>query len=480
VSGPEPPDARRPPAPIRWIDELVWRLRRDGFQVTSTQAIDLARMIELVGVRDGAAIRRGAAAIVVDRANDRARFEEAFDSFFGLARGGTGDLLDERLAAEGLTPAEIRTAREALQRAPVGGEEASDRLLALLDRGAALDRLLWLAGASTALEPSGERQLGFRTHQLLRHLGVERAREQLESARPQLEASLGSRSAAVSEALTRELERSHEALRAHLAGRDLRRAPPGGSGGAGRPAQKPFASLSPEEFDEVRGLVRGFATRLRGGARVRARRLKRGTALDAAATSRRALRTGGAPFHVVRKRLPDRRHRLVVLYDVSDSVRTAARFFLEFAYVAQELFEDTRSFAFVSDLLETTDLFDRRPASEAVERAWAAAAGLAGHDSNYRHVFKRFEQHHLREIDRRTTVVVLGDGRSSYGHAPAATIDRLRKRARSLVWLCPEPRARWTEGDSAMAVYAPRCSAVYEVVCADELEEAARGLVQTS
>jgi hypothetical protein len=73
--------------------------------------------------------------------------------------------------------------------------------------------------------------------------------------------------------------------------------------------------------------------------------------------------------------------------------------------------------------------------------------------------------------------VILGDGRTNY-HEPAADVlDRLRERARSVLWLCPEPRGLWGQGDSAMATYASKCSAVYEARCAADLERAARLLV---
>jgi uncharacterized protein len=83
----------------------------------------------------------------------------------------------------------------------------------------------------------------------------------------------------------------------------------------------------------------------------------------------------------------------------------------------------------------------------------------------------------LGDVDRRTTVVVLGDGRTNYTDPAAEVLDAVRARARALVWLCPEPRAAWATGDSAMPRYAPKCTHVLEVRCARDLEDAARLLV---
>ena len=142
-----------------------------------------------------------------------------------------------------------------------------------------------------------------------------------------------------------------------------------------------------------------------------------------------------------------------------------------------ELFERARSFVFVSELGETTDLFAREPVRVAVARAWGGGVVRIGDNSNYGRVLRSFEQLHLRDLDRRTTVVILGDGRTNYHEASADVLDRIRERSRALLWLCPEPRGQWSQGDSAMAAYAPRCTAVHEVRCAADLERAARSLV---
>jgi uncharacterized protein with von Willebrand factor type A (vWA) domain len=83
----------------------------------------------------------------------------------------------------------------------------------------------------------------------------------------------------------------------------------------------------------------------------------------------------------------------------------------------------------------------------------------------------------LRDVDRRTTVAILGDGRTNYHDDAAEVLDRVRARARAVLWFCPESRGTWATGDSAMLRYAPKCTAVLEVRCARELEEAARALL---
>jgi uncharacterized protein with von Willebrand factor type A (vWA) domain len=163
--------------------------------------------------------------------------------------------------------------------------------------------------------------------------------------------------------------------------------------------------------------------------------------------------------------------------DVSDSVRASARFLLELAYLARELFERTRTFAFVSDVVETTDLFAREPIDRALARVWGGEMLSVRDNSNYGRVLSALEQRWGSEIDRRSTVVILGDGRANYMQSGADALARVKARARSVIWLCPELRSVWSTGDSRMAEYERASTQVFEMTNARELERAARALI---
>lgn len=168
------------------------------------------------------------------------------------------------------------------------------------------------------------------------------------------------------------------------------------------------------------------------------------------------------------------RPKLLIVCDISDSVRQVARFLLELAYLAQELTSRTRTFVFVSELGETTEIFARAPIDQALAAAWSGRVVSIAGNSNYGRALKQLADREAASIDRRTVVVVLGDGRTNYLDDGAASLDRIRARARALYWLCPEPRGRWHLGDSRMAEYATRCTRVVEVRDARSLFEGAR------
>ncbi|HKQ67911.1 MAG TPA: VWA domain-containing protein, partial [Polyangiaceae bacterium] len=315
-------------------------------------------------------------------------------------------------------------------------------------------------------------QRGFYTHKILEEIGVSRAYAALAILRDGLGDELDpGRGELLFQALLRELERTEGKVKERVLGR-LEELAAEVEGGA---MSLPFASLTDEGIEEVRRAVRLLAERLMGAARVKHRRKKRGP-IDPGRTMRQSLVTGGLPFRPVRRNQVRDKPRLMVLCDVSDSVRPASRFMLEFVYAVSELFERTRSFVFVSEMSEATRLFDEESVPVAVAKAKALVD--ARDNSSYGRVFRQFEERYLSAVDRRTTVVILGDGRTNYQPDGADSLARIEERAKCVLWLCPEPRASWGSGDSAMPRYVEKVTQVLEVASANDLEAAARELLK--
>jgi hypothetical protein len=460
----------------RVIDEFLWALRREGFPVATSQAIDVVRAVREIGLTQSDAVREAIACIVVVRAPDRLRLDTAFDAFFASrSRRGT---LWERLAARGATEDELAELRSLFAQLAAKSGDSIERLGVLLGRGPDLDRLLQLAGVSRTLEQlQSPLQTGFFAHRVLQQLEVPRAYESLSALRVRLFDALGARGDALADMLKEELEGAGDDVREHVRRRiDAKAGESRDEGRLRRLDIATFATLSDDEVANVTRAVRIFVERLRGGERLRRKRATRGR-IDPHRTLRAAMRTGGVPFAPLRRARRRDKPRLVLLCDVSDSVRAEARFMLEFVHAAHELFDRTRSFVFVSELGETTELFMREAPSVALGHAYGGTVVSVHSNSNYGRALRDFESRHLHELDRRTTVAILGDGRTNYLDDAADVLDRIRERAGALLWFTPESRSMWATGDSAMMRYAPKCSAVLQVRCARELEEAARALL---
>lgn len=76
---------------------------------------------------------------------------------------------------------------------------------------------------------------------------------------------------------------------------------------------------------------------------------------------------------------------------------------------------------------------------------------------------------------RETILVVLGDARGNFRDPQAWAFEDLAARCRRVLWLNPEPAARWDTGDSVMSAYLPACDVVCE---ARDLAGLARGVAE--
>ena len=438
--------AADPRALVRVLDELLWTLRREGFSISTAQALDVARAVAAVGLERRAGVREAVACVVVSRASERARFDDLFDRFFAPGLEATGTLWD-RLEAKGFDPTELDALRALLSNLGARDAGSGGSPGTVLDRGADLNRLLALSGMAAAIDAHSGSMLGFLTHRLTTEVGVALARRTLGVLRTQLVSTLGARGNELADALVRELERAEDEIRAFVNRTYQTRVTEHERDRAsGRAETASLTSLTDPQIDEVRRAVRRFVERLRGAARVRARRARRGR-IDAHRTLRGALRTGGVPFVIARKKRRRDRPKLMILCDVSDSVRAVARFLLEFTYAAQELFERTRSFVFVSELGETTHLFAQLPRARGHRRS--VARGRGGSRGRQLELRARAScvrgapsarprpAHDGRHPRRRT---------HELPRRAAEVLDRIRERARALVWLCPEPRGQWSDG----------------------------------
>lgn len=461
---------------LRVLDEFLWVLRREGLPISTAQAIDVVRVAALVGFSDRQTLRDGLGSVLATKKDELTLFRACFDRFFAEERAHLGDLWS-RLRVRGFSEAELGALRELLTAAAQRASGDAAGMLAFTGEALELDQLLASAGIARALAPmTSALQTGFFTQDVNKRLGIAALGSALARMRDALRESLGEeRGAELAAALREELDAMKRRVRAHVEASLVRKLGETDEQAA-RAVDRPFSSLSPEEMAEVRRALRRLAERLRGAERVRKKRSKRGR-IDPHRTLRRSLRTGGIPFRPARRVRRRDKPRLVLLCDVSDSVRIASRFMLELVCASQELFAETRSFVFVSDVGETTDLFRRKAPEAALAAIESGRVVDRTRNSNYGRALVAFEERLGRGVDRRTTIVILGDGRTNFLPEEVSVVERLVRCAGSVIWICPEPPATWGTGDSAMPRYAAAASRVLVARTARELEGAARELL---
>jgi len=447
--------------------EFVGLLRRNGVRVSPAETLEAARAAELVGLSDPATLAEALRAALCKREQDGATFDELFELFFrraGEASGRRGGgPLGETLLLRGFSAEEVEVllallADEAARLSPAA------RMGLGLSR-APIEQLIRRAGApidfARMVSPL---QVGYFSQQLLEAMELRRAEGELERLVAQLSRKLPpERATALALVLREQLGQLRAAVRRFVADEfarlnvDARR-----EARTDMLAERPFSQMGDDELRKLHREVERLAARLRSAASLRPRSRRRGR-LDVRRTIRKSLATGGVPFVLKRRTRRVDKPRLVVLCDISDSVRSVSRFMLQFAYSLQDQFAKVRSFVFVSDLGETTQLFADNELSRAIDLAYAGSVINVFANSNFGRAFRLFRERFLDAVTPRTTVIIIGDGRNNYQAPEAWALGDVRARARRVLWLNPEPRLSWAFGDSAMRHYEPHCDRV-EVV----------------
>jgi hypothetical protein len=232
---------------------------------------------------------------------------------------------------------------------------------------------------------------------------------------------------------------------------------------------RPLASLTDAETDELRNHVRRLVARLRSRAALRMRRARRGN-FDPKATIRRNQRYGGVPLEL-RFRRHHLKPKLTVIVDISTSMRPVAEFMLRMVYDMQDQVSKARSFAFIDDLHDISLMFVEHRPEEAIPIVLHAIP--PGHyNTDLGNSLNTFQREFLDTVDRRTTVIFVGDGRNNYNDPRTDVVNTLKGRARRIVWMTPEPPEQWGQGDSDMLAYAPLCDSVHQVATLQQLADA--------
>ena len=195
------------------------------------------------------------------------------------------------------------------------------------------------------------------------------------------------------------------------------------------------------------------------------KRVKRGQ-LAVPATLRKAMATDGVPFNPQWRKSIRRKPQILILCDVSGSVAAYAKFLLLFLHALQDVLPRTRSFAFSSNLGEVTDILRALPVEVAIERVNLKYGGA----TDYARAFEDFATLAMSDINRVTTVIILGDARNNNTDPRLDLLAEIRSKCRQLIWLNPESQRSWGTGDSEMSGVARNCDVAAECSTLKQLE----------
>ncbi len=163
--------------------------------------------------------------------------------------------------------------------------------------------------------------------------------------------------------------------------------------------------------------------------------------------------------------------RLVLICDISTSMRYCAEFMLTLIYELQDQVSKARSFVFIDDVHEISDFFREQPPNQAI-RTVLSNFPPGSYNTDLGSSLQTFYNDKLEALDHRTTIIILGDGRNNYNDPRLDMALELRRRSRRLIWFNPESPSQWNTGDSDMSRYAPLSDGVFQVRNLAQLVEA--------
>lgn len=213
--------------------------------------------------------------------------------------------------------------------------------------------------------------------------------------------------------------------------------------------RKRFEQCTPGELAELATLAEGLARSLPARRSRRRERARRG-ALDLRSTLRLSLRTGGEPFERRFRARRDQPRRLVLLLDVSGSMRGTSRGLLALAHAIVRAHARTEVVCFGTRVTPVTRELRARSTDEALRRAGDAVADWEG-GTRIGDSLKTFlSRSGHRGAARGAIVVLCSDGlETGDPELLRAQMERLSRLAHRVVWLNPlasdpayEPLAR--------------------------------------
>lgn len=218
--------------------------------------------------------------------------------------------------------------------------------------------------------------------------------------------------------------------------------------------QVDFLRAGDSDLQALRRSVTPLARLLASRLAARRRRRHRGE-IDIRKTLRKSMSTGGVPIDLVQRKPRPGRPELVLLCDVSGSVAGFSSFTLLLVHALREQFSRVRVFAFVDQVDEVTRFFDHGADLGTSMARMLREAKLVGYDghSDYGNAFATFVENFPHALTPRSSVLILGDGRTNYRDPNLETLDHLVTVARHAHWLNPEPAGQWGGGDSAADLY---------------------------
>ena len=440
------------------ILQLIAALRASGVRVSLAESAEAFSAVDLMGIQDREEFRLSLRATLIKDVKDLPTFEKLFPLFFGSGQPPTmgGNPMDD------LTPEEIQMLAEALKQFTESLRQRMERLmngeLVGLNQTEDLNYQNWMAQRMMRAMAFPEIQKAMKElMEQLAQMGMNR--ERIQQIREMIQQNM--------KGMREQIQQfAGERIAENLSERPR-------SDNIDNLMNRPFEALSDADKKFLQREVQKLAAALRTRIALRQKRAKSGQ-MDAKGTIRASLKYNGVPMEI---KFRNRTHKpkIVVICDVSTSMRFCSELMLSFLFALQGQVRKTYAFAFIDHLESISEDFSGSNADEAIQSVlWRMPSGHYNTDLGWS--LNNFNDDYMDTLNSGTTLIIVGDGRNNYNDPRLDIFSHMSRRATRTIWLNPESPIMW-HGDSDMPKYAPLCSNVLKVSNLRELANAVDDLM---
>lgn len=442
----------------RVLTDFVKALRNSNIRVSPAETLDATEVLEKIGYDNRELLKNTLSITLSKTPEEKEKFNDCFEDFFR-----------EKLSSENN---EIKDSQQVPAEQKINSELAQNLLQ---DSYADIELSISKAGEEAEIrEIKYFTQRAVFSRRILDLMGVANLEEELnllgqlnKSEMPSdLEQKLRNELTSLREKVSDYVQQQF-LLHGDVSGEQLR--------------EQVFKSMNMGQIDrsylhEVHSLVRRMAKKLANMHSRRKKNFRRGK-LDIRRTIRDNWVNQGILFNLRWSYKKVDKPKILVICDVSGSVGSYARFMLMFLFSLTEVVSKIRAFVFSSHLGEVTDDFKSGNLESSIE---TALSKYGGGSTDYSQALSDFVSLCIDEIDKKTTVVILGDARNNFGPEKADLLKSVYERSKQVYWLNPEGKYRWNTGDSVMNTYSAYCTKVFECGTLDQLERVISTLLKTA
>jgi uncharacterized protein with von Willebrand factor type A (vWA) domain len=435
------------------ISNFIRALRSADVRVSTGEALDAARTVAMIGYDDRALMKDSLACVLAKSESEKQIHDRLFELYFSSAPAGSA-VQSAGTENDGEPTEDPKDAAERLSQLTQQGNEQA--LATAIERAAEQAELNDIRFST---------QVAYFAQSMVRAMGGEqlqaRLLEALQGRTPDADAE-AQRLIDVRRTLTMTArERAERAFQIFGAAETEKFRDEVA-------ATKRLSAIEANDMARMKQLVAKVARRLAVKHSRRRKRTQRGL-LDVRRTMRANAGVDGIPFNVIWRQKKKDRPKIIVICDVSGSVALYVRFLLLLLFSMKEAIPDLHAFAFSYRLKSVDDILETMEFDAAIKKI-LREIGLGS--TSYGQAFSDFKMEHENKIDRRTTIIILGDGRSNYGDPRLDLFRDFAGRAKRVIWLNPEGRALWGTGDSVIPRYEPFCAQMSHVATLKDLEKA--------